>query len=174
MKTPLLLVTLLLSLAEASQAATPPTLSPVEQRLLQLEAEQKAAAAVEAAKWRTFPKPKPPIPGVSPHQTAYEWMQETYLAGPGGPERCSYFWPGWKLDLASGIRSTKMRCRRSFHTEVGVNCRTLQLSTRDGLTRSYAARNPQAPEWFHWRLPNNLGEREMVVALCDNVKEGSS
>ena len=144
-----------------AQAPTSPTL----QRLQQLEQADRAARAAEAKNWRTFPiganpvpAPGQPLPFMPPLET-------------GPAETCSYYWPGWKLDPSTGIRHTQMRCKRSLLPYVAVNCSTLQVAT-GGLPTPPPSAAPFArsyQRWYHWRLPANLGQEQLVAALCDNI-----
>ena len=142
-----------------AQAQTSPTM----QRLRQLEAEKQAADAVEAAKWRTFPKSVP--------RNALTKTPSILL--PNSFPFCSYYWQGWRLDPATGIRSTIEKC--SSHPgflagsyankkrRIGVKCSSLQIARTFGSLGS--------GRWMGWRLPSTDGEKEMVVALCDSFVE---
>lgn len=124
--------------------------SPTEQRLRQLEAEKQAADAVEAAKWRTFPKIDP--------RSAWNNTLSNLLAG-NSTTYCSYYWPGWRLDPATGIRSTIKSCgSHANKSGIGVKCSSLQIAGSFGRDL-----------WVGWRLPSTDGERQMVAALCDNL-----
>lgn len=144
--------------------------SPTLQRLEQLEHQERQARMEEAAQWRTFPRP-PSRSDTEPHdgsgtvRDAYNplapdsWLNQQL--GQGNPNACQYHWSAWTLDPHTGIRSTAMRCSRSLHQDVAVQCSSLQLTT------TFAPR--QRLRWSNWRLPATQGEREMVAALCDNL-----
>lgn len=161
MAAPLLLGTPVM--AEPLPQSSKAQLTPTQQRLQQLEQAERDAKAAEERKWRTFPKPRVYSTSAEEIQGEYANAIQAILNPSGAPESCSYNWAEWKLDSATGIRSTQMRCRRSYHRAVAVNCSTLQLSTADFDFL-------QPPDtWGRWRLPGDEGERQMVVALCGNL-----
>ena len=141
----------------AQQEPPKAQLTPTQQRLEQLERAERDAKAAEEKKWRTFPKP------YDNTVSAFQVNLFPELA----PESCSYNWAEWKLDPATGIRSTQMRCRRSNHHAVAVNCSTLKLSSSIYLLTQQMPRGWK--RWTHWRLPSDEGQRQMVVALCDQI-----
>jgi hypothetical protein len=91
--------------------------------------------------------------------------------------RCAYRWSGWRLDRATGVRSTKKTCSYwglrhltegpyaatrkqilgNFHVmEIHVNCSTLKVAT------------PVSFSALTWDFPLDE-DRDMVKALCDNI-----
>ena len=150
-----------------AQLAPPST---TEQHLQQLQQADQAAKAAEARNWRTFPKPAPAGGAFNP-LAPDSWLQRQLSSYDPSSISCDYNWAGWKLDPATGIRNTEMRCRVGYFRSVAVNCATLQLST--------SHINPQPPATGavagafqlrrHWRLPGDEGQRQLVLALCDNL-----
>ena len=133
--------------------------SPTLQRLEQLEYQERQSQAAEAAQWRTFPE--------KPSRSESDLHGYNPLAATD-PSACQYHWSGWRLDALTGIRRTAMRCSQSLHHEVAVQCSSLKMSTTFN-----PPRQPPLPRWSSWRLPATRGEREMMVALCDNLtREG--
>ena len=150
-----------------AQLVPPPT---TEQRLQQLQQADQAAKAAEERNWRTFPKPAPAGGAYNP-LAPDSWLQRQLGTVYPSSISCDYNWAGWKLDPATGIRNTEMRCRGSLHRAVAVNCATLQLSTGNINPRppATAAVAGSFQRWWHWRLPGDEGQRQLVVALCDNL-----
>lgn len=134
--------------------------SPSLQRLRQLEQIEQAARDAEAKNWRTFPTPikGEPSPGA--------WLLELNGLIDTSSISCSYYWPGWKLDPDTGIRHTKMRCKRNLNPLVAVNCSTLKVATGG---YDLVRRPASALRWGFWRLPEDDGQRQLVAALCDNI-----
>lgn len=130
------------------------------QRLEGLERQGKKATAAEEAKWRIF--------GTHGSYSYYtERVLESIAGGPLYSSRrfCSYYWAGWRLDPSTGIRTTRRKCGPhpgSWLAEsmVAVHCASLKIS------ENYP--NSRLP-WQPWTLPATP-DREMVVALCDNLK----
>lgn len=136
-------------------AQTP--ISPTLQRLQQLEQADRAARDAKAKNWRTFPVGAAPV--LAPSLEPFILFVEA----------CSYYWPGWKLNPATGIRHTQMRCNHSLLPYVAVNCSTLRLTAGDFWRLSPATTASSPVSWSGWRLPADLGEKQLVAALCDNI-----
>jgi hypothetical protein len=87
---------------------------------------------------------------------------------------CRYYWPGWRLDPSTGVRSTLRRCQVPKNAlypplghhiigdhEVQVRCADVKIREKDGLSLR---------AWGNWRFPGDVeGERSMIAALCDNL-----
>ena len=145
--------------AAGALLAQAPQPTPTQQRLEQLEQADRAAKAAEAKEWRTFPKP---VEGGAFNPLEPDsWLMRQIQPYDRFATSCDYHWTGWKLEPATGIRNTRMRCRGSYAMEqrVAVNCTTLKV----------AGRSLGRDGWGPWQLPRNEGERQMVIALCDEV-----
>lgn len=88
----------------------------------------------------------------------------------GEGSTCQYYWPGWRLDPVSGIRTTRKRCPEGIDEfrpkgrEVQVDCTEARIREERGLVL------PSFSRWDDWRIPKfSQGERYMVAALCDNL-----
>ena len=77
------------------------------------------------------------------------------------------------INLIDTGHTTAMRCNRSLHTEVAVECATMRMAVRD----RYMA-NTRPGHWHGWGVPtstssSDAGEQyakqRMIAALCDNV-----
>ena len=164
MKAFLLLSLLLTPLPALAQLAPPST---TEQRLQQLQQAEQAAKAAEARNWRTFPKPAPAGGAYNP-LAPNSWLNRHLGTFDPSSISCDYNWAGWKLDPATGVRNTEMRCQVSQHRFVAVNCATLKLSTSH-INPQKLATNAWARAFVHWQLPGDEGQRQLVVALCDSI-----
>jgi len=118
----------------ASAQQVQPGQSPSLERIRQVEAAEQQRQRAENAKWRTFPQAAPQTKGLTQMEREQQRVEavSAWLMNPGMQrEECSYYWPGWKLIPGSSIRTTAMRCNRSLHTEVAVDCATMRMAVRD-------------------------------------------
>jgi len=174
----LLALTFLLSPIASAQQVQPGQ-SPSLEQIRQVEAAEQQRQRAENAKWRTFPQAAPQTKGLTQMEREQQRVEavSAWLMNPGMQrEECSYYWPGWKLIPGSSIRTTAMRCNRSLHTEVAVDCATMRMAVRD----RYMA-NTRPGHWHGWAVPtaisnSDAGEQyakqRMIAALCDNVVGG--
>jgi hypothetical protein len=144
--------------------------SPTLQRLQEEEAKQHQAEKIEAAKWRSFPKEASATKSQKEKDRSLDAMRGFNPLAPGGlldpdqnsPDRsaCLYKWSDWKLDPATGARATLRNCYGVPESKVPVHCPTVKIR------ETFLHRDT----WLSWRLPKTDGEREMVAALCDNLR----
>jgi hypothetical protein len=159
---------LLAAAPSGSELAQSLTLQRIEE-----EAKQSKAEKIEAPRWRSFPQEasktkSPKGKDASPPVDGLRDFNPLALGGFLDPARnspdrlaCSYKWTDWKLDLATGVRMTLKRCYRASETRVAVHCSTVKIIETFFTTRG---------SWLQWRLPGTEGEREMLAALCDNLR----
>ena len=171
----LLVLTLVLGPIASAQQVQPGQSQSLE-RIRQVEAAEQQRQSVENAKWRTFPQDAPKSKALTQIGREQQRVEaaSTWLMNPGTQtEECSYYWPDWKLIPGTSIRTTAMRCSRSLHTEVAVDCATMRMAVRD----RYMA-NTRPGHWHGWGVPtatssSDAGEQyakqRMIAALCDNV-----
>ena len=175
-----------MALLLGSQALAQPSTS---RRLEALENQEQRVKAAEAAKWRTFPDLRPrPLPNLS--KESYEkWhrdaispnISESGIRIPLDPVEfvrnhvaqdavlsCRYYWAGWKLSPGTGIRTTERECKSSDNCilpgmsgSIAVHCDKLKIRSKSFYPTG----------WGAWERPRSLADREVVVALCDHLKQ---
>ncbi len=156
-----LLVASFLLVSPTAIAQTGSLQSPTLDRIRQIEASEFDRQKAENAQWHTFPADTE----AERKRFGIYVLQRV--------DRCSYYWPGWKLIPGTSIRTTSMRCTVSLHTEVAVDCSTLKMATRDSLSAKLSR-----GQWYDWEVPTTNGSKDpyqqygsqkMIAALCDNV-----
>lgn len=149
------------------------------QRLEVLERQEREAKVSEEAKWRIFPNSRPARRNFEENQEGSKlpnglngwdplatggWLMRNW--GVNADRFCSYYWSGWKFYPSTGIRTTRRKCGPNpesllAESMIAVHCATLKISEKPGPAPGW--------HWQSWKLPT-APDREMVVALCDNLK----